>query len=294
MAAESFIAYLRTGYSCAFLDYNNDHFVSIYGPSDLTVTLQYLVKGIPAPPDEIQRLFRNEGDGTFTQVSVEAGIVRRIHGMASQVADVNNDGYTDILVGAGHPRFDWVEPQELFLNDGKGHFTPIARSAGINDWGKLHGMAFADYDDSGHLSLFGSFGGFYWADRGEARLFRNLGTENHALEVRLVGTRSNRDAVGARLVAHVGGRKIYRRQDGGSGFASMNSRIVHIGLGKSREVDLLEVHWPSGISQSFQKLSGDQRIEVVEGKPGVQTLVRFKRPQPTEVESSSEPDKSAP
>ena len=234
VAADSFIAYQLTGYTCYFLDYNNDglldHFISIYAPTGFEVTLNYIVGNTPAPPEELQLLYRNEGDGTFTDVTVEAGLLRRIHG-----------------------------------------------------------MAFADYDDSGNLSLYASLGGYYWADRGYSRLFRNLGTGNYALEVRLVGTKSNRNGIGTRLVAHVGDRTIHQRQDGGSGFGSMNSRFVRIGVGESRMVDLLEVHWPSGISQSFRQIPADQRIEVVEGNPTIRTLVRFERPPSAEPQPLSQP-----
>ena len=88
VAADSFIAYQLTGYTCDFLDYNNDglldQFISIYAPTGFEVTLNYIVGNTPAPPEELQLLYRNEGDGTFTDVTVEAGLLRRIHGMASR------------------------------------------------------------------------------------------------------------------------------------------------------------------------------------------------------------------
>ena len=281
-------------YTCEFLDYNNDGrldlFISTYPNHNvsLVVTVSRLISGTPALLGDRQLLYQNNGDGTFTLATEQAGILGFIHGMASQVADVDNDGYPDILIGVGNPRLDWAEPQVLYHNDGNGHFTDIAQSAGFVDYGKLHGIAFSDIDDSGNLSFYASFGGFYWGDRGKARLFRNRGAGNHALEVRLVGTRSNRNAVGARLVARVGKRFIYRWQDGGSGFGSMNSRIVHIGLGASREVDSLEILWPSGLSQHFRHILSDQRIEVIEGSPDIRRLLRFKRPQSTSVDFSSQ------
>jgi len=113
-------------------------------------------------------------------VSEEAGITGWYGGMSSQVGDFDNDGFDEITIGTGNPALDWTEPKPLFHNNGKGQFTDIAQSAGLIHFGMLHGTALADYDDSGNLSLFGSFGGFYWGSRESTKLYRNLGSERLA------------------------------------------------------------------------------------------------------------------
>jgi tetratricopeptide (TPR) repeat protein len=273
-------------YTCEFLDYNNDGqpdvFVSTYPWKgvkwgDLKSMVEDQISGAPAPPAVRQLLFRNNGDGTFTRVSEQAGLIGLHGGMASQVADIDNDGYPDILLGTGNPQLDWTEPKVLYHNDEDGRFTNVAPSAGLNNFGMLHGIAFSDYNDSGDLSFYGSFGGFYWGSRDKAHLYRNNGSGEQALEVYLIGTRSNRDAIGVRLVARVGKRTVYQYLDGGSGFGSMNSRILHVGLGTSEIVNSLEIDWPSGIRQKFFHIAGGQRIRIVEGVSGFKTISRFKR-----------------
>lgn len=269
-------------YTCDFLDYNQDGrpdiFVSTYPKANVGSMIVHYLSGAPAPPDDRQLLFRNNGDGTFTRVSEDAGITSLHGAMASQVADIDNTGFPDIVLGTGNPALDWAEPKVLYHNLGNGRFVDIAQSAGLIDFGMLHGMAFSDYDNSGNLSLYGSFGGFYWGSREEARLFRIIGGSNYALEVKLIGTRSNRDGIGTRVVATVGGHKYYAWQNGGSGFGSMNSRIVHLGVGANRRIDLLEIDWPDGLRQRFPHILTGRRIEIIEGKPSFRVITVFRRP----------------
>ncbi len=266
-------------YTAEFFDYNNDGlldlFVSTYPEGNFTDMISNKMTRSKVPAGQRQLLFRNKGDGTFTNVAEEAGLTGWYGAMSSQVADIDNDGLDEIVLGTGNPELDWSEPKPLFHNDGKGHFEDIADSAGLVHYGMLHGMAFSDYDDSGNLSLFGSFGGFYWGTRETSRLYRNLGSGSHALEIHLVGTRSNRDAIGARVTAVAGARKIYKLVNGGNGFGSLNSRVVHVGLSRDTEVDLLRIDWPSGVHQVFKNVPAGQRIEIVEGRDTARSLVRF-------------------
>ena len=269
-------------YTPVFLDYDNDGnldlFVCTYPGGDLTVNamIEAKMSGAAIPRAQRQLLFRNNGDGTFRNVTEEVGITGWYGGMSTQAGDFDNDGFDEITIGTGNPELDWTEPKPLFHNDGKGRFTDIAESAGFVHFGMLHGTALADYDDSGNLSLFGSFGGFYWGTRETSRLYRNSGSGNNSLEVRLVGTRSNRDAIGTKVSALADKRKVFKWVNGGNGFGSNNSRIVHLGLGREQQVDRLQIDWPSGLRQSFQNIPVRQRIEITEGKNTFRSLVKFR------------------
>jgi hypothetical protein len=275
-------------YTATFLDYDNDGkpdiFVSTYPGGEVNSMVAHYVSGAPVPPDKRQLLFHNNGDGTFTRVSEQAGIVGWHGAMAAGVGDVDDDGYPDIILGTGNPQLDWAEPKPLYHNDGKGHFVDIGISAGLLDYGMLHGTIFSDYDNSGSLSFYENRGGFYVASKLRARLYQNQGTGHHTFEVRLIGTKSNRDAIGSHLMVESGDKRVYQHVDGGSGFGCMNSRIIHFGLGDHQTVDSLTVDWPIGRRQVWQHVPIDSRIEVIEGKEGFRVLQRFepaKRPKRT-------------
>lgn len=269
-------------YTPEFFDFDNDGnldaFVSTYPSAYLRV--EDMIEGNlgrPTPLPQRQLLFRNNGDGTFRNISEEAGITGWHGGMSSQVGDFDNDGFDEITIGTGNPALDWTEPKPLFHNNGKGQFTDIAQSAGLVHFGMLHGTVLADYDDSGNLSLFGSFGGFYWGTRETTKLYKNMGSGNSSLEVRLIGTRSNRDAIGAKVSAIAGKRRIHKYVNGGNGFGVANSKVIHLGLGREQRVEHLDIQWPSGHKQSFRNIPAGQRIEIVEGMETLRVLVRFRR-----------------
>jgi hypothetical protein len=103
-----------------------------------------------------------------------------------------------------------------------------------------------------------------------------LGSGKLSLEIRLIGTRSNRDAIGAKISALVGHRQVFKWVNGGNGFGCNNSRIVHLGLGDATRAVRLQIDWPSGLRQSFENIPAGQRIEITEGKNSVRSLIKFR------------------
>jgi hypothetical protein len=269
----------KHAYTCEFLDFDNDGkldiFVSTYPEGEYKTMIESKSGRGVVDPSQHQLLFRNRGDGTFRNVTEEAGITGWYGAMSSQTGDLDNDGFDEILLGTGNPALDWCEPKVILHNNGKGQFTDVTESSKLVHFGMLHGMALSDYDDSGNLSLFGSFGGFYWGSRETSRLYWNSGSGNASLEIRLVGTRSNHDAIGAKITALVGQGTIHKWVNGGSGFGSGNSRCVHLGVGREKKVKRLQIDWPSGLRQSFQFIDVGQRIEITEGQNHWRSLVRF-------------------
>lgn len=269
----------KHAYTCEFLDFDNDGkldiFVSTYPEGEYKTMIESKSSRGVVDASQHQLLFRNSGDGTFRNVTEEAGITGWYGAMSSQTGDLDNDGFDEILLGTGNPALDWCEPKVILHNNGKRQFTDVAESSKLVHFGMLHGMALSDYDDSGNLSLFGSFGGFYWGSRETSRLYQNSGSGNASLEVRLVGTRSNRDAIGAKITALAGQGTIHKWVNGGNGFGSGNSRCVHLGVGREKKVKHLQIDWPSGLRQSFQFIDAGQRIEITEGQNHWRSLVRF-------------------
>ncbi len=234
-------------------------------------TIDEVLAGRPSPerqasegtPRHYTRVFRNLGDGKFSDETVRAGF--RAHGtMGANLADLDNDGFLDIYMGTGGPRMDRLEPNALYHNNGDGTFTEIGFTAGVADVGKGHGISFADYDRDGDLDIYSSQGGAYHGDLWENCLFRNDSRVGHWISVRLVGTVSNRDGAGAKITVRAAGRTVYREMSLNSGFGSTNSPEVEIGLGDAPRVESLTVLWPSGILQELRDLPANQSIVVRE------------------------------
>ena len=161
-------------------------------------------------------------------------------------------------------------PDLMFKNVDGQRFEDVTTSSGTGHLQKGHGVSFADWDDDGDLDLFVEVGGQTPGDKAHNVLFRNPGHGRHWLQVKLVGTKSNRSAIGAKVRAEVaspGGvsRTIYRTVGGGSSFGG-NSLVVSLGLGEATSVKTLTITWPtSKIVQTFHDVKGDRAIEIVEG-----------------------------
>jgi hypothetical protein len=219
---------------------------------------------------ERPRLYHNEG-GHFVDVARSVGLDRVWLPMGSNCGDLDNDGYLDFYLGTGNPSYAFLMPNVLMRNVGGLRFEDITTSSGTGHLQKGHGIAFADYDGDGDNDLFLECGGAVPGDRAHNALFQNPGHGRRWLRVKLVGTRSNRAAIGAKLRIDVTGsdgpRSIHRQIGPGSSFGN-NPMAPTIGLGGAERIDRVEIRWPDGASQVVRDVPLDRSIEVVEGADG--------------------------
>jgi len=263
----------HNGYVCFFVDYNNDGWPDILTTSlaPWESTVEGLRKGF-APPNaravhrDSNRLYRNNRDGTFTDVTFEAKLYYPMGTMGAGVADLDNDGYVDFYFGTGDPQMSRLEPNRFFRNNGNGTFSDLTRYVGFARPGnKGHGVAFVDLDGNGALDIFAQLGGHYPGDHAYDALYRNLkASQNHWLEVDLRGVKSNRFGVGAQLTAKAGDLVVYREVKGSEGFGATNPYRQHFGFGKRDKIDSLEVRWPSGVRQVFGEVGVNRVVEARE------------------------------
>ena len=190
--------------------------------------------------------------------------------MGSNFGDIDNDGYLDIYLGTGRPDYSYLVPNVLFKNVDGRRFEDVTDSTGTGHLQKGHGVAFADWDRDGDLDLFVEIGGAAPGDRAHNVLFQNPGHGRHWLAVKLVGTRTNRAAIGAKLRVDVAGRdgrmrSIFREVSGGSSYGG-NSFVQHIGLVEADQAETIEVIWPVSKSrQTFRHVAADRTIVITEG-----------------------------
>jgi hypothetical protein len=234
---------------------------------------------LKVPPTEPSRpcLYRNIGAAGFSDVSSEVGLDRVMMPMGSNFADIDNDGFLDVYLGCGRMCLESLVPNLMLRNDAGRRFEDVTISSGTGHLQKGHGISFADWDHDGDLDLFVKAGGAAPGDRAHNALFQNPGHGHHWLKVKLVGTKSNRAALGARITAVVPGnlgklRSIYRTI-GNNGSFGGNCLVESIGLLDATRVAELEVSWPaSGTTQTIRDIAADQEIEIREGVDSVWAL----------------------
>jgi tetratricopeptide (TPR) repeat protein len=263
-----------------FFDYNNDGwpdlFVTSYFFSIDETMRSYL--GLPTNAETF-KLYRNMGNGTFKDVTAEAGLNKINVPMGANFGDVDNDGWLDIYLATGGPEYGAMAPKMLLRNvDGK-YFTDITASSGTGDLHKGHAVAFADLGNNGHEDLLVSIGGATPGDAHQFRVFENPGNRNDWITVKLVGVKSNRAGIGARIHVTVkdgdsGARSIYRTVNSGGSFGA-NPIQQHIGLGKSAKIVRLDVYWPA--SKSRQEFTNVGKNEFIEIKEFAKTYKKLER-----------------
>jgi hypothetical protein len=223
---------------------------------------------------ELNRLYHNNGDGTFTDVTYSSGIGNKamtLSGVAAKFIDYDNDGWPDIVQANGamvdnvslyHSEVSYKEPLLMFHNLGNGHFEKTSDLLGPDFIRPVaaRGLAAADFFNDGTVGIAVNC-------RGDSpELLRNDGgNANHWLEVLLIGTKSNRDGIGSSLKLTAGGFVRIEQSKGGTSYMSASDPRIHFGLGKRTKVDSLVVSWPSGQVDRLMNVPVDQIMVVKEG-----------------------------
>ena len=263
------------GFACWFWDFDNDGKLDLYvngRGASLADTVAFALGEKPERPSW-PRLYRNLGAEGFRDVAGEMGLHKVMTPMGCNFADVDNDGYLDFYLGTGGMSFSHLVPNVFFKNVGGAKFEDITMSSGTGHLQKGHGVSFADYDNDGDLDLFVEAGGAAPGDRAHNLLFKNPGHKRHWLDVKLVGTKTNRAALGARITATVKGpdgasRTIHRTIGNNSSFGG-NTLVEHLGLGDAAVASELVIAWPSGTTQTFRDVKGDRAIRITEGDDAI-------------------------
>ncbi|MCZ6691861.1 MAG: CRTAC1 family protein [Planctomycetota bacterium] len=257
-----------------FWDFDNDGQLDLYVPSYLgftdalgPVVASYLGEDVTA---EMPRLYRGDGRGGFVDVAAKVGLDRLHLPMGANFGDLDHDGYLDFYLGTGYPDYEALMPNVMYRNlEGNG-FADVTEAGGFGHLQKGHAIAFADFDFDGDQDVFAQIGGVYPGDKFNNAYFQNPGFDHHWLALELVGTTSNRSAIGARIrieIVEDGRRRsIYRRVNSGGSFGANPLRQT-IGVGDAGIVERLEVYWPtSDIRQKFGAIEVDRLYRLIEGK----------------------------
>lgn len=262
-----------------FWDFDNDGVLDLYVSAysaDISVLAANLL-GMPVNSDVFAHLYRGDGKGGFVEVAKAHNLVRPNSPMGSNFGDLDNDGYLDFYLGTGNPELKNLMPGVMYLNKGGTHFADVSYAGGFAHIQKGHGVIFADLDNDGDSDIFEQMGGAFLVDKYSNVLYENEGFGNHWLTIKLVGVRSNRSAIGARIRVEVveNGRlrSIYRHVNSGGSFGANPLRQT-IGLGKASKIETLEVFWPtSGIKQTFHNIPNNQFIQITEGEAQAKTFI---------------------
>jgi hypothetical protein len=269
-----------------FWDYDNDGWedllvapFSVFMEESLNqVAADYL--GLPND-GETPRLYRNNRDGTFVDVTAAARLDKVMLVMGANFGDLDNDGFPDCYFGTGDPYLTTLVPNRMFRNSGGRVFQDVTTAGGFGHLQKGHGIAFADLDNDGDQDIYAVMGGAYEGDVFQKALFENPGFGNRWITLRLEGVRSNRSAIGARIRVTVdtgaGERDIHATVSTGGSFGSQSLQ-QEIGLGQAAAIKAVEIRWPAtGITQTFRDVPMDRFMRIREGdqQPQVLTLGQF-------------------
>ena len=221
--------------------------------------------------DDTATLYHNNHDGTFSDVTAAAGLSKnsKFLGWGTLFLDIDNDGWPDLFMANGHiyPEVDskgvnntFRERKILYWNEHNGRFRDISldSGAGITTPFNSHGVAAADFDNDGAVEILVN------NSHDRPSLLKNFGEHGNWILLKLEGTKSNRDAIGAKVTVRVGDHQQTQEVRSGGGYISQSDFRLHFGLGKAIKADAVEIRWPSGLVQRFENIAGNRVVKIRE------------------------------
>ena len=261
-----------------FWDFDNDGaldlFVTSYAASAADIAMDYL-----GEESTVERmcLYRGDGMGHFSNIAAQAGLHRVAHPMGVNFGDADNDGFLDFYLATGDIPFQALMPNLMFYNQRGEGFTDVTALTGLGHLQKGHGVGFADFDNDGDQDIAVELGGAFAGDVFRNAFFRNPGSGNHWISIKLWGTTANKSAIGARIRLKVTDgteeRLIYRYVNSGGTFGA-NPLRQHIGIGAATRIEELQVEWPNRnrLTETFRDVAADQVIQITEGTAQIHAI----------------------
>ncbi|MBD5777951.1 CRTAC1 family protein [Pelagicoccus sp. NFK12] len=260
-------------FPCWFWDYDNDGWEDLFVAGFKIGTVGDVAASFLGLPHEIvpPKLYLNNRDGTFRDVSSTSGLERCWVPMGANFGDLDNDGYLDFYAGTGDTPMNTILPNKMYRNAEGNGFQDVTSAGGFGHLQKGHAVSFGDYDNDGDQDVHIVMGGAYSGDRYMNALFQNPGHGNQYLILRLEGSESPRDATGTRIkvvtISPNGTERSLHRTVGTGGSFGCNPFRVGIGLSDAKSIVQVEIHWTSGAYQVFTQLSPKRFYKLKEGDP---------------------------
>lgn len=265
-----------------FWDYDNDGWLDIIacGYNFTSSLATYEAEGVLGKPEKNSGevfLYKNNHDGSFTNVTTSTGLTKMVFAMSANFGDIDNDGYSDMFFGTGNPKYQSLVPNKMFKNMGGKYFADVTNSARVGNLQKGHGISFADLDNDGDEDIYIDMGGAYPGDVYQNSLFINPGQgNNNWIDISTQGTTCNKAAIGARLMVYFKEdnkpRVVYRDVNSGGSFGA-NPLRQHIGIGKATSIDSIVINWPGDKTlQTLTNISPNHYISIVQGNDAFVTI----------------------
>ncbi|MBK9271001.1 MAG: CRTAC1 family protein [Saprospiraceae bacterium] len=264
-----------------FWDFNNDGwldiFISGYEPG-INIAHAACTEALQIPNEASHLyLYKNNGDGTFTNISKKADLHKTVLTMGANFGDIDNDGHLDMYLTTGNPGLTSLTPNKLFRNKGDETFEDVTYATRLGNLQKGHGVSIADIDNDGDQDIFHEIGGAYPGDAYFSALYTNPGqNKNNWIKIQLTGKETNASAVGSRIKLTFKDRgkqrSVYRDVNTGGSFGCSPIRR-EIGIGQAKMIDEIEITWQK--TQKTLKLKDiqpNQFISITEGEEGYKVL----------------------